>query len=131
MSSRIIVFHTFNLTRFILKFYTDSKYPDIHIVCGQFLSIFNQKSNFVIASFVKNLRLAKCLMVIYNKDINKQEKLIGCLGNWFHLLQNESVLYCLFVCLGFFVPHENFSLIWRPLPVKGCKFLPMLGTHGH
>ena len=43
-------------------------------------------------------------------------------------------LLCVFVCLfvwGFLVPLENFSLIWRPLPVKGCKFWPMLGTHGH
>ena len=42
--------------------------------------------------------------------------------------------FWLFVCLEFFVPLENFSLICMetsPLPVKSCKFWPMLGTHGH
>ena len=30
----------------------------------------------------------------------------------------------------FFGARTLFSLFW-PLPVKGCKFWPMLGTHGH
>ena len=34
-------------------------------------------------------------------------------------------------CIEFIVPLENFSLKWRPFPVKGCKFWPMLGTYGY
>ena len=26
---------------------------------------------------------------------------------------------------------KNFSLIWRPLPLQGCKFWPILSTNGH
>ena len=45
------------------------------------------------------------------------------------------VWFCLFVCLfevcrptrEFFTHMETTS----PLPVKGCKFFPMLGTHSH
>lgn len=40
----------------------------------------------------------------------------------------------IFVCLGFLVHIDNFSLIWRrhrPLPVKGCKFGPLLDTDDH
>ena len=37
------------------------------------------------------------------------------------------------ICLKFFAPLEDFSLILEtsPLPVKGCKFQPMLDTYGH
>ena len=34
-----------------------------------------------------------------------------------------------FVCLKFFVPLENSET--SPLPVKGCKFWLLFGTHGH
>ena len=43
-------------------------------------------------------------------------------------VKKEANLFVLFVCLGFFVPLENFSLIWRS---HHCRFWPMLGTHGH
>ena len=38
-----------------------------------------------------------------------------------------------FVCLGVFRPTREFfsHLETSPLPVKGCKFWPILGTHGH
>ena len=38
----------------------------------------------------------------------------------------------LFVCLGFFVPLEEFftHMETSPLPVKGCKLWPVLGTDG-
>ena len=38
-----------------------------------------------------------------------------------------------YLFVGVFVQLDNFSLIWRtsPLPVKSCKFWPMLGTNGH
>ena len=68
--------------------------------------------------------------------------------NWFliHCISNFSrhtvlIIYilglgfvCLFVCLfGVFRPTREFftQLEMSPLPVKGCKFWPMLGTHGH
>ena len=36
------------------------------------------------------------------------------------------------VCLfGGYVPLENFSPILRDHQIKGCKFLPVLSTHGH
>ena len=40
-------------------------------------------------------------------------------------------IFSLFVCLGFFVPLKKcIHLETSPLPVKGCKFWPMLDTHG-
>ena len=40
---------------------------------------------------------------------------------------------CLLVCLGVFVPLENFSLIWKRYRYRwrAVKFWPMFGTHGH
>ena len=40
---------------------------------------------------------------------------------------------CLIVCFEVFVPLEDFftHMETSPWPVKGCKFWPMLGTHGH
>ena len=44
----------------------------------------------------------------------------------------HSSLVNLFVCLRFFVPLKNFSHMETPQSlVEGCKFWPMLGTHGH
>ena len=43
--------------------------------------------------------------------------------------------FCMFVWLEFFVQLENFFTYMymetSPLSVKGCKFWPMFGTHGH
>ena len=50
------------------------------------------------------------------------------------LSRKEYFCFNLFVCfLGIFVPLKNFftHLETSPLPVKGCKFRPMLGTYGH
>ena len=40
---------------------------------------------------------------------------------------------CLFVCLFVFLSTREFltHMETSPLPVKGCKFGPMLSTHGH
>ena len=39
---------------------------------------------------------------------------------------------CVYLFEFFFVKLENFSLIWRRHHlVKGCRFWPMLRTHGH
>ena len=38
---------------------------------------------------------------------------------------------CLFVCLGFFIPLESSPLDTSALPMKGCKYWPMFGTHDH
>ena len=40
---------------------------------------------------------------------------------------------CLFVCLFVYRPIREFftHMEMSPLPVKGCKFWPMLGTNGH
>ena len=35
------------------------------------------------------------------------------LSEFFKYLNKCPYIFCLFVCLGFFVPLENFSLIWR------------------
>ena len=50
----------------------------------------------------------------------------------FFSIINPSDSEVLFVCL-FFVPLENFftHLETSPLPMKSCKFWPMLGTLGH
>ena len=42
--------------------------------------------------------------------------------------------YVLQICLyGVYRPTREFftHIETSPLPVKGCQFLPMLGTHGH
>ena len=44
------------------------------------------------------------------------------------LMNQKDTCRTTYIYLGFFVPLENFSLI---MPVKGCKFWPMLDTHGH
>ena len=43
---------------------------------------------------------------------------------------NLLVFFCLF---GVYHPTREFFIDMETLalPVKGCKFLPMLGTHGH
>ena len=42
-----------------------------------------------------------------------------------------SNVYFLFVCVEVIIPLKNFShMETSPLPVKGCKFCPMLGTQG-
>ena len=49
---------------------------------------------------------------------------------WLHFL--ELVIYACFFLFDFIVPFEFFIThmeTW-PLPVKGCKFWPMLSTHG-
>ena len=39
---------------------------------------------------------------------------------------------CFFVCVEVFVPLENIThMKMSPVPVKDCKFWPMLGTYGH
>ena len=56
---------------------------------------------------------------------------------YLHACLNLSFLlqttYVMFVCIGFFSPTRDFftRMETSPLPVKGCKFWPMLGTHGH
>ena len=44
----------------------------------------------------------------------------------------KRLMLCLFA-LGFFPPTRDFftRMETSPLPVKGCKFWPMLDTHGH
>ena len=46
------------------------------------------------------------------------------------MIHMTNLNYSLF---GVFRPTQEFftHLETSPLPVKGCKFLPMLGTHGH
>ena len=56
--------------------------------------------------------------------------LIVCLFAWLCVC----LLVCVFVCLfGIFRPTPEFftTLETSPLPVKGCKFWPMLGTYSH
>ena len=54
--------------------------------------------------------------------------------NEFRILSLHEGLYsnvCLFVCFEFIVQLKNFSLMeTSPLPVKVCKFWPLLGTDG-
>ena len=49
------------------------------------------------------------------------------------ILVYKIVFVFVLLCLGFYVPLENLSLIWTeasPLPVKGYKFWPIMGTDG-
>ena len=47
--------------------------------------------------------------------------------------RNNAKCFCLFCLFGVFRPTREFftHMEKSPLPVKGCKFWPMLGTRGH
>ena len=50
--------------------------------------------------------------IILNEDLNQQfwTSLVLTIQGF---IKMETIRFCLFVCLRFIVPLENFSLIWR------------------
>jgi hypothetical protein len=52
----------------------------------------------------------------------------GYVSIW--MKHSQGTIDCLIDYLRFYVLLNNFSLTWRPLPVKGWKFSPMLGAQG-
>ena len=120
------IFKTATTTR-VLSLLSNSMWTNDRLNKSPFL-----KGNGYKWRFKRTLMQIDKNMIVRFQCCNRCMRLIG--GAYLYDIWHF-FLYCMFVSLlfGVYRPTREFFTHTEtlPLPVKGCKFWPMVGTHGH